>query len=204
MQFVNPTKIQAMVAAALALTIAAVYAFSFNSQAHSQTLEPQAVPAEEENTSPVRSTAIFAGGCFWCVEADFDKLKGVLETTSGYTGGDVDSPTYKQVVKENTGHYEAVRIVYDPNIVTYPKLVEYFFRHVDPLDAGGQFCDRGASYRTAIFVNGEAQQKAAQDGKKAAGKVLGKSIVTPIIAAGTFWPAEGLSPGLLLKKPCTL
>ena len=102
--------------------------------------------------NPGADTAIFAGGCFWCIEADFEKLPGVIEAVSGYTGGHVDNPTYKQVVREDTGHYEAVKVIYDPAAVTYPELVSYFWRHVDPTDPNGQFCDKGDSYRTAIFA----------------------------------------------------
>ena len=103
-------------------------------------------------TAEQLETAIFAGGCFWCVEADFDKVPGVVETVSGYTGGDLDNPTYEQVSKENTGHYEAVQITYDADTVSYSELVDILWRTVDPTDDGGQFCDRGASYRTAVFA----------------------------------------------------
>ena len=150
-----------------------------------------------------QADAIFAGGCFWCVEADFDKVEGVLDTISGYTGGRIDNPTYKQVSKEDTGHYEAVRVIYDPSIVTYEELVSYFWRHVDPTDADGQFCDRGESYRTAIFVDTEeereiaASQKAAID---AAGYLPGP-IVTPILDEATFWPAETYHQNYYKKNP---
>ena len=107
-------------------------------------------------------TAIFAGGCFWCVEADFDKVKGVVETTSGYTGGTTVNPTYKQVTRGGTGHYESVRIRFDADVISYRQLVDIFWRTVDPLDAGGQFCDRGDSYRTAVFVT-KAQRAFSQD-----------------------------------------
>lgn len=145
-----------------------------------------------EVRSEVLSEAIFAGGCFWCVEADFDKVDGVLETISGYIGGTVDNPTYKQVVRENTGHYEAVKVVYDPDVVSYSELVEYFWRHVDPTDAGGQFCDRGDSYRTAIFTMNDAQFATATASKEAleTSDVLAAPVVTPIIEASSFWPAE--------------
>lgn len=135
-------------------------------------------------------TAIFAGGCFWCVEADFDKVKGVIETTSGYIGGTTDNPTYKQVSKGNSGHYEAVRIRFDSDITSYRELVDIFWRTVDPTDAGGQFCDRGDSYRTAVFVKGKQQRDAAVASKQAANSVLKGRIVTPILNAPTFWPAE--------------
>jgi peptide-methionine (S)-S-oxide reductase len=135
---------------------------------------------------------VVAGGCFWCVESDFDKVDGVLETISGYTGGHVQNPTYKQVSRENTGHYEAVRVIYDPSVVTYDELLDYYWRHVDPTDAGGQFCDRGDSYRTAIFVETDEEREAAEASKAAlnALDILPGDIVTPIKDRGTFWPAE--------------
>ncbi|MEO1015542.1 MAG: peptide-methionine (S)-S-oxide reductase MsrA [Pseudomonadota bacterium] len=135
--------------------------------------------------------AVFAGGCFWCVEADFDKVPGVRETISGYTGGHLENPKYKDVTRENTGHYEAVRVVYDPAEVSYSELVEYFWRHVDPTDAGGQFCDRGDSYRTAIFATPD-QRDTAEASKAAleASGVLSNPVVTPVLDAATFWEAE--------------
>jgi peptide-methionine (S)-S-oxide reductase len=140
----------------------------------------------------VLQTAIFAGGCFWCVEADFDKVAGVVATTSGYTGGTTRNPTYKKVSRGGTGYYEAVKIEFDPNLVSYEILVDIFWRTVDPTDAGGQFCDRGDSYRTAIFTT-SVSQKAVADASKAAlqrsGR-LGKPIVTPIVVATRFYPAE--------------
>lgn len=139
-----------------------------------------------------RAEAIFAGGCFWCVESDFDKVSGVVETVSGYIGGDLANPTYKQVSYTETGHVEAVKIVYDPQTVTYGELVEYFWRHVDPTDAGGQFCDRGSSYLTAIFPVDAMQAEIANASKDAieASGVLASPIVTKIESAGIFWPAE--------------
>ena len=134
--------------------------------------------------------AIFAGGCFWCVESDFDKVPGVVSTTSGYTGGRTKNPTYKQVTYGDTGHYEAVEITYDPSKVSYEALLTAFWHSVDPTDDGGQFCDRGDSYRTAVFALNAKQRKAAEASKKAAQEVLGKPIVTPILDAATFYPAE--------------
>ncbi|EBA08523.1 peptide-methionine (S)-S-oxide reductase MsrA [Sagittula stellata] len=131
-----------------------------------------------------------AGGCFWCVEADFEKVRGVDEVVSGYTGGSTKNPTYKQVSRGGTGHYEAVRINYDEGEVTARQLYDLFFRSVDPTDAGGQFCDRGESYRTAIFVTNAAQKQAAEAAKAEAEKALGKKIVTPILSAGPFYKAE--------------
>ncbi|MFN3825521.1 MAG: peptide-methionine (S)-S-oxide reductase MsrA [Pseudorhodobacter sp.] len=134
--------------------------------------------------------AIVAGGCFWCVEADFEKVPGVIEVISGYTGGRTDNPTYKQVTAGGTGHYEAVEIRFDSSRISYDRILHLFFRSVNPTDAGGQFCDRGESYRTAIFPL-DARQKAAADVAKAdAARDLGKRIVTPILPAATFWTAE--------------
>lgn len=135
-------------------------------------------------------TAIFAGGCFWCVESDFDQIDGVIETTSGYTGGTLKNPSYKQVTKGGTGHYEAVRIRFDADIVSYRELVDIFWRTVDPTDAGGQFCDRGDSYRTAVFVKGTQKADAQASLKAADGQISGK-IVTPILNAQKFYKAEG-------------
>lgn len=134
--------------------------------------------------------AYFAGGCFWCVEADFEKVKGVSEVVSGYTGGKTANPTYKQVSAGGTGHYEAVEVRYDDAKVSYDQLLHLFFRSVDPTDAGGQFCDRGDSYRTAIFVTNAAERAAAEKAKAEAAKDLGQKIVTPILNASRFYPAE--------------
>lgn len=136
------------------------------------------------------ATAVFAGGCFWCMESDFEKLPGVSEAISGYTGGLVDNPTYEQVSREDTGHYEAVELRFDPAVVSYAQLVDYFFRHVDPTDAGGQFCDRGDSYRTAIFAETAEEREIALAGKAKAESVLGQTVVTPVLDRATFWPAE--------------
>jgi peptide-methionine (S)-S-oxide reductase len=135
-------------------------------------------------------TLTVAGGCFWCVEADFERVKGVKDAVSGYTGGTVANPTYKQVTAGGTGHYEAVQITFDPDVVSRDALLSMFFRSVDPTDAGGQFCDRGDSYRTAIFAAGTAQKTAAESAKAEAAAALGQKIVTPILTAGTFYPAE--------------
>ncbi|WP_300438362.1 peptide-methionine (S)-S-oxide reductase MsrA [uncultured Mameliella sp.] len=133
---------------------------------------------------------IVAGGCFWCVEADFEKVRGVGEAVSGYTGGRTANPTYKQVSRGGTGHYEAVSINYDPGTVSVRQLYDLFFRSVDPTDAGGQFCDRGESYRTAIFYTDAAQKSAAEAAKADAEKALGQKIVTPILPAKQFYRAE--------------
>lgn len=135
--------------------------------------------------------AIFAGGCFWCVEADFDKVPGVTKTVSGYIGGDIENPTYEQVSHGNTGHYEAVEITYDPSRVTYEELLTAYWHSVDPTDPGGQFCDRGDSYKTAIFAIGPEQLAAARASKAEVQKDLTRNIVTRIIRAPEFYPAEG-------------
>lgn len=131
-------------------------------------------------------TITVAGGCFWCVESDFERVKGVKEAVSGFAGGKTKNPTYRQVVRGGTGHYEAVQITYDADQISARKLYDLFFRSVDPTDAGGQFCDRGDSYRTAIFGGG-ADARAA---KQAAERALGQSIVTSLLPAATFYPAK--------------
>jgi peptide-methionine (S)-S-oxide reductase len=131
-------------------------------------------------------TAIVAGGCFWCVESDFESVKGVSAVVSGYTGGNLENPTYEN----HAGHREAVKITFDPATISYGELMAKFLRSVDVLDAGGQFCDRGDAYRTAIFVQGPAQKKAAVAAVAEAEAALGQKIVTPVLAAKTFWVAE--------------
>jgi peptide-methionine (S)-S-oxide reductase len=131
-------------------------------------------------------TAIVAGGCFWCVESDFEAVPGVSEVVSGYTGGDLQNPTYRN----HEGHYEAVEITFDPGVISYGEIIATFLRSVDVLDAGGQFCDRGDAYRTAIFVQDGAQRQAARAAVAEAEAVLGQKIVTPVLDAGTFWIAE--------------
>ena len=135
-------------------------------------------------------TAVLAGGCFWCVESDFEGVKGVSSVVSGFTGGKVDNPTYEQVSEGGTGHYEAVEVTFDPAVVSYAEILRLFFRSVDPTDADGQFCDRGDAYRTAVFVKGAAQKAAAGVAKAEAGQVLGAKIATSVLAAGPFWPAD--------------
>ena len=147
---------------------------------------------------------IVAGGCFWCVEADFEKVRGVGDVVSGYTGGTVPNPTYKQVTRGGTGHYEAVVINYDPGQIDARTLYDLFFRSVDPTDGGGQFCDRGKSYRTAIFVTNTAQKKAAQAAKAAAEAALGRKVVTPILNAGPFYKAEDYHQGYYKSSKSTL
>ena len=146
--------------------------------------------AQTGTADAAQKKAYFAGGCFWCVDSDFESLAGVSEVVSGYTGGKTKNPTYKQVTKGGTGHYEAVEIRYNDSQVTYDQLLFNFFRSVDPTDAGGQFCDRGNSYRTAVFVTNAQERAAAEAAKARAQKDLGRKIVTPILNAGRFYKAE--------------
>lgn len=131
-------------------------------------------------------TAIVAGGCFWCVESDFESVSGVVSAVSGYTGGDLKNPTYEN----HEGHYEAVEITFDPKVIRYEEIIALFLRSVDVTDDGGQFCDRGPAYRTAIFPQNAAQQKAAKAELARAKAELGQDIVTPILPAKQFWIAE--------------
>jgi peptide-methionine (S)-S-oxide reductase len=133
-------------------------------------------------------TMVVAGGCFWCVESDFESVTGVQDVVSGYTGGTSANPTYQTL--KGTGHYEAVEITYDADQVSYDRLLNLFFRSIDPTDTGGQFCDRGDVYRTAVFVGNTAQKTAAEQALAAAQSELGQQIVTPILGAATFYNAE--------------
>ena len=137
------------------------------------------------------AVAIFAGGCFWCVEQDFEKLDGVLEAESGYTGGRTANPTYEQVGYGLTGHVEAVRVIYDPARVSYPQLLDYYWRHIDPTAKNGQFCDHGAEYRSVIFWRTEDERRAAEASRETlrqSGRF--REIHTEILPASTFWMAE--------------
>ena len=154
-----------------------------------QTPAPGAPPA---GVMEAPATVVFAGGCFWCTESDFDKVPGVLETTSGYAGGHVENPGYRQVTAGGTGHREVVRVTYDPAKVSFAQLVRIYWRTVDPTDAGGQFCDRGESYTTAVFAGSAEDMAIAQTSRDEAAAALGREIVTPVIqlAPGNFYPAE--------------
>lgn len=135
-------------------------------------------------------TLTVAGGCFWCVESDFESVNGVIEAVSGFAGGATANPTYKQVTQGGTGHYEAVQITYDADVVTVDQLLHSFVRSIDPTDNGGQFCDRGDTYRTAIFVADATEQQAAQSALTGAQRALGQDIVTEVLPLTTFFPAE--------------
>jgi peptide-methionine (S)-S-oxide reductase len=157
----------------------------------------------QDTAPPPLAKATFAGGCFWCMEPPFDELAGVVSTTSGYTGGQQDHPTYEQVSAGGTGHAEAVEILYDPAKISYERLIEVFWHNIDPLDASGQFCDRGDQYRTAIFTHDAARFQAAQASKRALedSQRLGKPIQTEIVSASTFFPAEDYHQDFYQKHP---
>ncbi len=161
-----------------------------------------AVKAEEVDGGRL-ATATFAGGCFWCMEPPFDALEGVVSTTSGYTDGHTENPTYKEVTTGKTGHTEAVQVVYDPEKVSFETLVDVFWRNIDPTDAGGQFCDRGSPYRATLFYHDEAQREIAERSKAAleADRPFKDPIVTPVVAASTFYPAEEYHQDYYLKNP---
>ena len=148
-----------------------------------------------------RAAAIFAGGCFWCTEADFDKIPGVVSTRSGYAGGRTANPTYEQVSAGGTGHIEAVRVVYDPAKVSYQTLVARFFRTIDPVDGGGQFCDRGSQYRSAIFVANPAERRVAEATRGRAAALLRKPVATLILPASPFYEAETYHQDYYRKNP---
>jgi peptide-methionine (S)-S-oxide reductase len=153
--------------------------------------------------TPALAKATFAGGCFWCVESDFDKIDGVISTTSGYIGGKTANPTYHDVSAGGTGHAEAVEIAFDPKRVTYERLLEHFWHTVDPTVKDRQFCDAGSQYRTAIFYHDDAQRRAAEASKAALekSKPFPQPIVTEITAAGKFYPAEEYHQDYYKKNP---
>jgi peptide methionine sulfoxide reductase msrA/msrB len=152
-------------------------------------------------TSSDSTLATFAGGCFWCTEADFEKVPGVVKVVSGYTGGQGENPTYENYAQK--GHVEAIQIYYDPQVVTYQQLLDYFWRHVDPTDAGGQFVDRGPQYRSAIFYRNQEQKRLAEESKAAlaASGRFKQPIVTEVLPATTFYPAEDYHQGYARKNP---
>jgi peptide-methionine (S)-S-oxide reductase len=152
---------------------------------------------------PSRATAVFAGGCFWCEETAFEGLPGVLSVTSGYTGGGQRNPSYEQVSEGSTGHAESVQVIYDPAVTTYARLLEVFWHNIDPTQPNGQFCDHGSQYRSAIFYADEAQHTAALESKRKieASGILKAPIVTQIVAAGPFYPAEDYHQDFYKKDP---
>ncbi len=164
-----------------------------------QAPQPQATQQAVANPG----VAIFAGGCFWCTESDFDKMPGVIETTSGYIGGHVENPTYEQVSAGTSGHIEAVRVRFDPSKTSYAQLLEAFWPTIDPVTANAQFCDRGPQYRSAIFYSNAEEQQLAEASKTALDKSgrLPAPVVTEILAASTFYPAEDYHQDYYQRNP---
>jgi peptide methionine sulfoxide reductase msrA/msrB len=156
-----------------------------------------------KNKSEATASAVFAGGCFWCTESDFEKVHGVIEAISGYTGGHSNNPTYQQVSGGGTGHVEAVKVIYDPAKTNYEKLLEVFWQHVDPTDPGGQFVDRGLQYRSAIFYANKTEKHLAEESKQRLGTSgqFNKPIVTDILLLGEFFPAEDYHQDYYKKRP---
>jgi peptide-methionine (S)-S-oxide reductase len=151
------------------------------------------VLAGSQSVAAAEQTAVFAGGCFWCLEHDLEHLPGVIDAISGYSGGHVDQPTYRQVSGEETGHQEAVQVRFDPAVISYSTLLRSYWRNVDPFDGGGQFCDRGDSYRPVIFASAGAQAQAAESSAAAAAQDLGQprsAIKVELRGSAPFWPAE--------------
>ena len=163
--------------------------------------EALAPPKKEVEVPSAESRAVFAGGCFWCSEADFEKVEGVIDVRSGYTGGPELDPTYEQVSRGATGHTEAIEVVYDPSRVSYEKLLEVFWRSIDPTVKNRQFCDRGSQYRSAILVSDSTEKKLAESGKAKAASTLRKPVFTEIEMATKFYPAEEYHQDYYLKNP---
>jgi peptide-methionine (S)-S-oxide reductase len=164
---------------------------------------PVAAAPAEPGAEPRLAVATFAGGCFWCMEPPFDKVPGVVSTTSGYTGGTTRSPAYEEVSAGGTGHIEAVRVLYDPSQVDYAKLLDVFWHNVDPLTADGQFCDKGEQYRSAIFFHDAEQRRLAEESKRqleTSGRFQ-KPIVTELLPAADFYPAEEYHQDYYRKNP---
>ncbi len=183
----------------VAMAVVAAVVFSSHIVRSTESKEDQAVKERPHMTE----TAVFAGGCFWCTESDFEKVDGVIDAISGYTGGTVTNPSYEQVSAGKSGHVEAVKVIYDPDKVSYARLLEVFWRHVDPTDRGGQFVDRGSQYRSVIFYSGEKQRELAEASKKEleqSGR-FAKPIVTEILPLGPFYEAEGYHQDYYKKNP---
>ena len=177
--------------------IAGAIVAAFSLSAFSQNAPFRPLPLDSAEEGSTIETAVFAGGCFWCVESDFEKLEGVGDVQSGYAGGDLQNPTYDN----HEGHLEVAQVPFDPTIISYRELVDYFFRHVDPLDDGGQFCDRGYAYTTAIFYQNDEQKNIAEASKAAADAELGAATVTPVRALDRFWIAEDYHQDYYKKNP---
>jgi len=188
-----------MKALSIACVVIAIVSFGFlYARGKEQKMEKTESPLPKKIAE-----AVFAGGCFWCTESDFEKVDGVIEALSGYTGGREANPTYQQVSAGGTGHLEAVKVIYDPSKITYAQLLQVFWRHVNPTDAGGQFVDRGPQYRSAIFYANDQERQLAEASKEAlgAGRRFEKPIVTEILPLGTFYPAEDYHQDYYQKNP---
>ena len=187
-----------ILAASIALALAYVWVRGGLAAATEQGGPPA---ARDAGSSASTEKATFAAGCFWCVEADFDKLSGVLATISGYTGGTLKNPTYEQVSRGGTGHTEAVEIVYDPAKITYDQLLDHFWKNVDPLTAHRQFCDVGDQYRPAIFFHNDAQRRAAEESKARVQRRFDQPVVVQILPAGPFYRAEAYHQDYYKRNP---
>jgi peptide-methionine (S)-S-oxide reductase len=157
--------------------------------------------AAQDKPAAGQAAAIFAGGCFWCVEEAFDKVPGVVATTSGYTGGTAENPTYRQVSAGGTGHFEAVKVEYDPAQVSYEQLLDTFWKNVDPFDAIGQFCDKGESYLSAVFVQNEEEKRLAETDKQEISAKFAMPVATAVLPQAQFYPAEDYHQDYYTKNP---
>ena len=182
----------------LLLGIAAIF---FDACGSRPTDTPVAANRITDPEAPGYAQATFAGGCFWCMEPPFDKLDGVVATISGYTAGETANPTYEQVSAGGTGHTEAVRILYDPSRISYEDLLEVYWRNVDPVDAEGQFCDRGTQYRSGVYTHGPEQHALALASRERVQQTLQQNIVTEVIPATAFYAAEGYHQDYYEKNP---
>lgn len=182
----------------IAIAVIAVIFFGYH-----RVMSDDNMTAQTQKKPETTRTAVFAGGCFWCTESDFEKVDGVIEVISGYTGGHVKNPTYKQVSSGGTGHVESVKVIYDPSKVRYEDLLDVLWHHIDPTDAGGQFVDRGPQYRSAIFYANETEKRLAEASKKRLGESgqFTKPIVTDILPLGEFYPAEEYHQDYFKKNP---
>jgi peptide-methionine (S)-S-oxide reductase len=160
-----------------------------------------ALLAAQAPARPPLSKATFAGGCFWCMQGEFEKLPGVISVVAGYTGGTTKNPTYEEVSSGGTGHFESVQITFDSGKVSYQKLLEVYWENIDPLTANGQFCDRGEQYRSAIFVANDSQRRIAEESKQKVAEKLKGKVVTLILPASTFYPAEEYHQDYYKKNP---
>ena len=166
------------------------------------TLLAASLLTDAAEAEPAKASALFAGGCFWCIEADFEKLPGVIEVESGYTAGQTKNPNYETVSTGKTGHAEAVRVIYDAQKVSYQQLVEYFWRHIDPTVKDRQFCDVGSPYRSGIYWQNERERKIAEDSRDALLKSARSPVIhTEVLAASAFWPAEQYHQDYYKKNP---